>query len=93
VFKFAAWFIGLALSVVDSHQLTAVYENNDFQLTGVTVSKNGRCLSTSPRAALRNRCHEFASDGRYELFKTTMKYDGDIGRQQHGFKSAPELRL
>ena len=30
-------------------------------------------------------------DGRYELFKTTKKYDGDVGREQHGFPSAKEL--
>ncbi len=36
-------------------------------------------------------CKFNASDGRYELFKTTKKYDGDVGRQQHGFPSAAEL--
>ena len=40
---------------------------------------------------LRDRCHFDASDGRWELFKTTKKYDGDLGRQQHGFPSAAEL--
>ena len=30
-------------------------------------------------------------DGRYELFKSTVKYDGDLGRQQHDFPSAAEL--
>jgi uncharacterized protein len=30
-------------------------------------------------------------DGRYELFKSTMKYDGDLGREQHDFPSAAEL--
>jgi len=30
-------------------------------------------------------------DGRYELFKTTKKYGGDAGRQQHGFPNAAEL--
>jgi len=41
--------------------------------------------------ALRDRCHLDASDGRWELFKTTTKYDGEIGRQQHGFPNAAEL--
>jgi hypothetical protein len=30
-------------------------------------------------------------DGRYELFKTTVKYDGDVGRQQHNFPTPEEL--
>jgi aryl-alcohol dehydrogenase-like predicted oxidoreductase len=43
--------------------------------------------------ALRERCRTFAADGRYEKFKTTKFYDGDIGREQHGFPSAKELPL
>jgi aryl-alcohol dehydrogenase-like predicted oxidoreductase len=31
------------------------------------------------------------NDGRYELFKSTMKYDGEIGREQHDFPSPEEL--
>jgi hypothetical protein len=34
-----------------------------------------------------------ASDGHLELFKTTKKYDGDLGREQHGFPPAAELPL
>jgi aryl-alcohol dehydrogenase-like predicted oxidoreductase len=40
---------------------------------------------------LRDRCRFLASDGRFELFKTTKKYDGDVGRKQHGFPDATEL--
>jgi hypothetical protein len=43
--------------------------------------------------ALRDRCKAVAADGRYELFKTTKKYDGDVGREQHGYPSAKELPL
>lgn len=42
-------------------------------------------------AAIRDRYRDGASDGRYELFKTTKKYDGDVGREQHGYPSAKEL--
>jgi hypothetical protein len=41
--------------------------------------------------ALRERCRAFAADGRYERFKTTKLYDGDLGRQQHGYPTAKEL--
>lgn len=36
-------------------------------------------------AALRNRVAPLATDGRFELFKTSMQYDGNEGREQHGF--------
>ncbi len=39
---------------------------------------------------LRDHARQF-NDGRYELFKSTIKYDGDIGRQQHGFPTAVDL--
>ena len=41
--------------------------------------------------ALRDRCNFFASDGGFELFKVTKKYDGGVGREQHHFPSAEEL--
>ncbi len=33
---------------------------------------------------LRTRVARYAMDGRYELFKSTNRYDGGIGRAQHG---------
>ena len=47
-------------------------------------------LSSPQIDALRAHGKQF-SDGRYELFKSTVKYDGDLGRQQHSFPSAAEL--
>jgi aryl-alcohol dehydrogenase-like predicted oxidoreductase len=48
-------------------------------------------MSETEMQALRESCQFFASDGRFELFKTTKKYDGGVGRQQHHFPSAEEL--
>ncbi len=48
-------------------------------------------LDAAAMQALRDRCRQDASDGRWELFKTTRKYDGDEGREQHGFPAAAEL--
>jgi uncharacterized protein len=33
---------------------------------------------------LRTRVAVYAKDGRFELFKSTNRYDGRIGREQHG---------
>jgi hypothetical protein len=32
-------------------------------------------------------------DGRYELYKSTLKYDSYIGRSQHDYPAAAELPL
>jgi aryl-alcohol dehydrogenase-like predicted oxidoreductase len=48
-------------------------------------------MSQAEMQQLRDRCRSDAADGRWELFKTTKKYDGDLGREQHGFPSAAEL--
>ena len=40
---------------------------------------------------LRDKVAAFAGDGRFELFKTSKKNDGGIGRAQHGFPSPEEL--
>jgi hypothetical protein len=50
-------------------------------------------LPTTPgkqMAALRDHGRQF-HDGRYELFKSTLKYDGDLGREQHNYPSSAEL--
>ncbi len=55
------------------------------------VAREFRAMPPGEMEALRKRCSRFASDGRYELFKVTKKYDGDVGREQHGFPLAEEL--
>jgi hypothetical protein len=41
-------------------------------------------------AALRSKVAEEASDGRFELYKTTAKHEGPEGRKQHGFPPPEE---
>jgi len=43
------------------------------------------------RFALRERVKELAADGRFELYKSTAKYDADTGRRQHGFPTMEEM--
>jgi uncharacterized protein len=47
-------------------------------------------LTTEQIDALRQYGKQF-QDGRYELFKSTVKYDGDLGRLQHDFPTPAEL--
>ena len=40
---------------------------------------------------IRHRVAPLAADGRFELYKTTAKHEGDVGRQQHGFPTPEAL--
>ena len=54
------------------------------------ILRNFKPLSERQMNQLREHGKQF-SDGRYELFKSTVKYDGDEGRAQHHFPTAAEL--
>lgn len=41
-------------------------------------------MAAAERSALRARLAPYAKDGRFELFKSSDRYDGRIGRAQHG---------
>jgi uncharacterized protein len=47
-------------------------------------------LAEAKMTALRQHCRQF-NDGRYELYKTTVKYESDLGREQHGFPDSKAL--
>lgn len=48
-------------------------------------------MTASEMQELRTRCAPAAADGRFELYKTSKKYDGPPGRKQHKFPSLDEL--
>ncbi len=54
------------------------------------ILRDFKPLSEEQISALRAYGKQF-EDGRYELFKSTVKYDGDLGRQQHEFPPAADL--
>ncbi len=41
-------------------------------------------MTVAEMEGLRGRVAMYAMDGRFELFKSTNRYDGGIGREQHG---------
>jgi aryl-alcohol dehydrogenase-like predicted oxidoreductase len=55
----------------------------------VRIASGFRPLSHAQLQRLRHRVAPLAADGRFELYKTTAKHEGDVGREQHGFP-APE---
>ena len=57
------------------------------------VARNFKPMDPVEMDALRERCKSLAADGRMERFKSTKFYDGDLGREQHGYPKAKELPL
>jgi aryl-alcohol dehydrogenase-like predicted oxidoreductase len=58
----------------------------------LAILRDFQPLSAEQMQTLRDRGKQF-DDGRYELYKSTLKYDSDLGRSQHGYPSAAELPL
>jgi aryl-alcohol dehydrogenase-like predicted oxidoreductase len=56
----------------------------------LAILRNFKPLDEKQMGELREHGRQF-NDGRYELFKSTLKYDGDVGREQHQFPTPAEL--
>lgn len=76
--------VAVTISGVDS--LEVLHQN-------LEIACGFQPLPVSAMQALRDRCHPIAADGRRELFKMTVKYDGAIGREQHHFPTEQQLPL
>jgi len=48
-------------------------------------------MTDRARRAYEKRVAAFATDGRFELYKTTAQHEGKVGRQQHGYPSEEEM--
>jgi aryl-alcohol dehydrogenase-like predicted oxidoreductase len=57
----------------------------------LAIARGFKPMSTEEMAALEKRCAGVAADGRYELYKSSMQFDGAIGREQHGFPLQGEV--
>ena len=57
----------------------------------LAIAANFKPMDDAERKALEQQVAFWASDGRYELFKTTVKYDGDVGRQEHQYPTPEQL--
>jgi aryl-alcohol dehydrogenase-like predicted oxidoreductase len=57
----------------------------------LAIAKGFQPMKPEEMQALRERVKALAADGRYELFKTTKKYDGAVGRQQHHYPTPEKL--
>jgi aryl-alcohol dehydrogenase-like predicted oxidoreductase len=55
------------------------------------IARGFKPLTAEAMQTIRESAKPFAADGRYELFKTTTKYDGKIGREQHHYPPVDKL--
>jgi aryl-alcohol dehydrogenase-like predicted oxidoreductase len=51
----------------------------------VALARDFKALSEAEMDALRRQSAPVAADGRFELYKTTAKHEGPVGRREHGF--------
>jgi predicted aldo/keto reductase-like oxidoreductase len=74
--------VAVTVSGIDS--LSVLHQN-------LEVARGFQPFSAAEMQTIRDACRSGATDGHMELFKTTKIYDGDLGREMHGFPSSAEL--
>ena len=79
-----------AMSLPVSSTISGV-DSMDVLEQNLAVARGFQPMPEQEMQALREQCKFFASDGRYELYKVTKKYDGEVGREQHGFPTSEDL--
>jgi hypothetical protein len=79
-------WMGCRLEISGNESIEVLNQN-------LAVAVNFQPLTAAEMQGLREPWRKFAADGRYELFKTTTKYDGRVGCEQHHFPAAQELPL
>jgi predicted aldo/keto reductase-like oxidoreductase len=68
--------VAVTVSGIDSLEL--LHEN-------LRIAREFTPMNRAERLAYEKQCAEYARDGRFELYKTTAKFEGPPGREQHGF--------
>ncbi len=59
----------------------------------LAIAKRFQPLNAAQLNALRQRVADYAGDGHLELYKSSVKYDAEVGREQHGYLGMKEMPL
>ena len=59
----------------------------------VRIARGFERMTNAEMQDLRSRCAQAEADGRFELYKTTAKHEGPVGRRQHGFPSEEAVAI
>jgi len=79
-----AMSLPVAVTISGMESLEVLHQN-------LEVARGFQAMNATELTALRNRVRLYATDGRFELFKSTKKYDGALGRELHGFPTPEQL--
>lgn len=71
--------------------LVSGIDSLDILRKNLAIAQSFTPMKQDALEALRMRCAAFAADGRFELYKTSKKFDGPPGREQHGFPPEGEI--
>jgi aryl-alcohol dehydrogenase-like predicted oxidoreductase len=82
--------LSYAMSLPVSTTISGI-ESPEVLEQNLEIARGFKPLAESAMKMLRERSQRLAADGRLELFKTTKKYDGAVGRQQHHYPTTDEL--
>lgn len=63
----------------------------DILRKNLEIAKNFKPMSQEEKDAFRKQCVDAAADGRFELYKVSLQFDGKVGREQHHFPTQDEL--
>jgi aryl-alcohol dehydrogenase-like predicted oxidoreductase len=73
-----------AMSLPVTTTVTGV-DKLDVLRQNLRIAQNFEPMNSAEADALRARCRSVAGDGRFELYKTSLKYDNPQARMAHGF--------
>jgi len=59
----------------------------------VRIARGFSPMSVKEQDDYEERLRACATDGRFELYKTTAEHEGAVGRKQHGFPSQEEVAV
>ena len=76
--------VATTISGIDS--LAVLHQNLD-------LARGFKPMTPDEMQTLRDRCATLAADGHLEMYKTTVKYDAAVGREQHGYPPPDKLPL
>jgi diketogulonate reductase-like aldo/keto reductase len=67
-------------------------DSMDILNKNLAIARDFKPMSSSEMQALEQRCAPMAGDGRFELYKVSVKYDNPETRRPHGFPQDPQSK-
>jgi uncharacterized protein len=67
-------------------------ERLDVLRSNLRIARGFQPMTADAMAALRTRCRTMAADGRFEPYKTSIKYDNPEARIAHSFPLDPKIK-